>query len=130
MIVGFRMPVMKKQEIRPGLTIIGYIHSMEGETPAASARSVESLEARITSIEDILCKKDRNLEILNELTRILPWGACLNTYVNRDGTIQLVGFDSSADVLWLLNKSPFFKDVVVTAPSGHDLFKIEAKLEK
>jgi ankyrin repeat protein len=124
----------KKHEIRPFLTIAGYIHSIEGEIPAASASSIqaEALEARIASIEDILCQKDGDLEILNELTQVLPRDTYLNTYINRNGTIQLVGQSGSPeDLIWKLDRSPFFNDVVFKATGGHNgYFNIEAKLEK
>jgi hypothetical protein len=135
MITSYRIPTQKKYEMRPGLTVAGYIPSTEDETPAANASGIEALEARITSIEDILCQKDGNLEILRELTQVLPRDTYLNTYVNRDGTIQLVGISgSSEDLIPKLDKSPFLKDVVLKAPirasSGKGLFNIEAKLEK
>jgi Tfp pilus assembly protein PilN len=96
----------------------------------------EALEAKVKSFEDLIGKRDMNLEILQELTTILPTDTYLNTYVNRDGTIQLVGVSgSSADLIQKLDKSPFLKDVVLRAPlreqsKGKDLFNIEAKLEK
>jgi hypothetical protein len=136
MIPSFRIPTQKKYEIRPGLTIAGYIPSTEDETPAVNASSIEALEARMTSIEHILCQKDWNLEILRELTQVLPKDTLLNTYISREGTIQLVGQScSSGDLIPELEKSPFLKDVLWKAPlrtvsGGKDMFNIEAKVEK
>jgi hypothetical protein len=132
---SFRMPAQKKYQIRPSLTIAGYIHSMEGKTTAASASSIKSLEARITSIEDILRQEDRNIEILHELIQVFPRDTYLASYVNRDGTIQLTGRGSSSgDLIQKLERSPYFKDVAALAPlleSGpKDMFNIGAKLEK
>jgi hypothetical protein len=96
----------------------------------------EALEAKVKSFEDLIAKKDMNLEVLQELTVILPQDTYLNTYVNRDGTIQLVGLSgSSSDLIQKLDKSPFFKDVRAMAPfreqrPGLDQFNIETKLEK
>jgi Tfp pilus assembly protein PilN len=96
----------------------------------------EALEAKVKSFEDLINKRDMNLEVLQELTVILPADTYLNTYVNRDGIIQLVGVSgSSADLIQKLDKSPLLKDVVLKAPlreqsKGKDLFNIEAKLEK
>jgi general secretion pathway protein L len=95
-----------------------------------------ALETKVKSFEDLVRKKDMNLEILQELTVILPMDTYLNNYVNREGTIQLVGISgSSADLIQKLDKSPFFKDVQARAPfreiqPGKDQFNIEAKLEK
>jgi Tfp pilus assembly protein PilN len=101
----------------------------------------EALEAKVKSFEDLIGKRDMNLEILQELTVILPADTYLNTYVNRDGIIQLVGVSgSSSDLIQKLDKSPFLKDVIAKAPfrggqkgpdgKDRDLFNIEAKLEK
>jgi hypothetical protein len=96
----------------------------------------EAMNAKVKSVEDLMSKKDMNLEILQELTTILPMDTYLNTYVNRDGTIQLVGLSgSSSDLIQKLDKSPWFKDVVARAPfreqkPGIDQFNIEMKLEK
>jgi hypothetical protein len=131
MIPSFRIPTQKKYEIRPGLTVAAYI--LGYETPCGS---IDCFEAEITSIESILCQKDWNLEILRELTQVLPKDTLLNTYINREGTIQLVGQSgSSGDLIPELDKSPFLKDVVWKAPlrsvpGGKDLFNIEAKVEK
>ena len=53
----------------------------------------DELEKSIQSVEDILRKRDMNLEILQELTTILPPDTFLSTYNNRDGTIQLTGVE-------------------------------------
>jgi Tfp pilus assembly protein PilN len=101
----------------------------------------EALEAKVKSFEDLIGKRDMNLEILQELTVILPTDTYLNTYVNRDGIIQMTGLSgSSADLIQKLDKSPFLKDVVLKAPIRNggknkdgkdmDIFNIEAKLEK
>jgi Tfp pilus assembly protein PilN len=108
--------------------------------PVEKVRSLrsqsEALEAKVKFVEDLLTKRDMNLEILQELTTILPMDTYLNTYVNRDGIIQLVGLSgSSSDLIQKLDKSPLFKDVAAKAPfreqqPGKDQFNIEVKLEK
>jgi general secretion pathway protein L len=96
----------------------------------------EALDTKVKSFEDLIGKKDMNLEVLQEVTIILPDDTYLNTFVNRDGTIQLVGYSGSAnDLIQKLDKSPLFKDVVFKAPlrpgpDGKDIFNIEMKLEK
>jgi Tfp pilus assembly protein PilN len=110
------------------------------ETPLKTVQSLktqaEELGEKVKSFEDVIRKRDMNIEILHELTVILPMDTYLNTYVNRDGTIQLVGVSgSSADLIQTLDRSPLFKDVVPKAPfrdrgNGKDIFNVEAKLEK
>ena len=78
-----------------------------------------------------------NLEILRELTTILPPDTYLNTYSNRDGSIQIGGFSGSPyDLMPKLEKSPLLKDVVQRGSilrdtqTGKDRFSFEMKLEK
>jgi hypothetical protein len=137
-ITSFLPPALKEYEIRPGLNVAGYIQSIDSEMPAqgAAGNQAETLEAKIKSLENILCNKDMNLDILQELTLILPIDTYLINYANRNGTIQLVGVSGCvSDLIQILDKSPFFKDVVFKAPSrprpeGGDLFNIEAKLKR
>jgi Tfp pilus assembly protein PilN len=97
----------------------------------------ETLEKRSQSIENLLRNRDMNLDILRELTTILPSDTYLNTYSNRDGTIQIGGYSNSAyDLMPKLEKSPLLKDVVQKgsifkdAATGKDRFSFEMKLEK
>ena len=77
------------------------------------------------------------MEILKELTLILPNDTFLQNYTNRDGIIQLVGLSgSSSDLNIKLEKSPLLKDVVQKgiiskdSMTGKDHFTFEAKEEK
>jgi Tfp pilus assembly protein PilN len=97
----------------------------------------ESLEKRSLAIENLLGSRDMNLEILRELTTILPADTFLNTYSNRDGVIQIGGHSGSAyDLMPKLEKSGILKDVVQKgsifkdAATGKDRFSFEMKLEK
>jgi Tfp pilus assembly protein PilN len=109
--------------------------------PAQKAKALrmqgETLEGRAKLIEDLLKNKDKNLEILKELTIILPNDTFLQSYVNRDGIIQLIGLSSSSsDLIIKLDKSPLLTDVVQKRDTnkdsltGKDRFTYEAKLEK
>ena len=78
-----------------------------------------------------------NLEVLQELTAILPPDTFLTVYNNRNGSIQLAGSSSSApDLIPQLEKSALLKDVVQRgtifkdAQTGKDRFNFEAKLER
>jgi Tfp pilus assembly protein PilN len=97
----------------------------------------DALEKKIKSMEELLSKRDMNLEILQELTTILPPDTYLSTFSNRDGTIQIAGSSgSSSDLIPKLEKSSLLKDVSTRGPifkdprTGKDRFTFEAKLEK
>ncbi len=97
----------------------------------------EEMEKRILAIENRLRNRDMNLEILKELTTILPADTYLMTYTYREGIIQLAGVSSSApNLIGLLEKSPLLKDVsqkggiFKDAQTGKDRFSFEAKLER
>lgn len=97
----------------------------------------EAMEARIRSIEDLLRERDMNLEVLRELTTVLPTDTFLTTYTYRDGKIQLAGSSGSApDLLSKLEKSPLLKDVTQRgqiskdAKTGKERFSFEAMLER
>ena len=103
----------------------------------ALKNKASDLETRIKLIENLVNAKDRNLEILQELTTILPADTYLTNYSNRDGTIQLRGLSgSSADLVPKLEKSSFLRDVNQRGTifrdnlTGKDNFTIDAKLEK
>jgi general secretion pathway protein L len=95
------------------------------------------LEKRIQSVEKLLGQNDMNLEILRELTAILPSDTYLNTYSYRDGAIRIAGLSgSSSDLISKLEDSPLLKDVETRGPvvkdprSDRDRFTFEAQLEK
>jgi Tfp pilus assembly protein PilN len=134
--LGFRQTVQEEK-------LVGELdqETMRLKVPVDRARSIqlkaEELEKRVKSIEEILGKRDLNLEILQELTVILPPDTFLNTYHYRDGTVQLTGASgSSSDLIPKLEKSPLLKDVVPRGSifkdpqTGKDRFNFEAKLEK
>jgi hypothetical protein len=124
-------------EFRADLTVSGYIGSEPSERPSESAALIqaEALEARIKAIEDILCKRDMNLEILKELTEILPIDTCLSSYAYRDGNIRLNGISRSAsDLIQKLEESPLLKDVASSGgpydpQPGKERFNFGAKLQ-
>jgi general secretion pathway protein L len=105
------------------------VHSLRSQSDA--------VEARIRSFEDRLRNRDKNLEVLRELTTLLPADTYLSTYTYRDGTIQLAGSSASAPKLIAeLEKSPLLKDVtqrggIFKEPqTGKDRFSFEAKVER
>jgi Tfp pilus assembly protein PilN len=134
--LGFRQMVQEQK-------LIGKLDQeiLKLKVPVDKARYVENqeegLEKRIKSLEEIFGKKDMNLEVLRELTTILPSDTYLTSYQYRDGTILLGGLSgSSSDLIPKLEQSPMLKEVAPKAPifkdsqTGKDRFNFEAKLEK
>ena len=98
---------------------------------------VQAAEKKLAYIEGIYQKRDMNLEILQELTAILPPDTFLNLYGNVDGTIQVAGSSSSAETLIpKIERSPLMKQVqqrgviFKDAQTGKDRFNFEAKVER
>jgi len=116
----------------------------ENEKLEASVREVRSLETRGKELETrekvlegLVQDRDRNLDILKELTLVFPEDTYITNYSNRNGVIQMSGQSgSSADLIPLLEKSPLLKDVVQKGvivkdqTTGRDRFTFEARLEK
>jgi Tfp pilus assembly protein PilN len=136
--LGFRN--MAQQQI--------FIDSLDQEIKALEAPAkrvsesrmqVQNLEKRIGAVENILYRRDQNLEILRELTGLLPSDTFLTLYRNQDCTIQIRGnspSSSSSDLIDKLEKSPLLRDVTSTQgtyrdpQSGKDVFTFSAKCEK
>jgi Tfp pilus assembly protein PilN len=102
----------------------------------ALQREAEELERKAGAMEALLSSRNRNLEILQQLTLGLPSDTFLTSYSNRDGTIQLVGLSgSSSELIPLLERSPLLRDVAQKGTiyrdtqTGRDRFTFEAKLE-
>jgi Tfp pilus assembly protein PilN len=111
------------------------------KAPVEKAQSVrnqaDALGNKIKAIEEVLRKRDMNLEILKELSALLPQDTFLSSYSYRDGIIQLTGLSgSSSDLIQRMEQSALFKDVVQRGPivkdsqTGKDRFTLEAKLER
>jgi Tfp pilus assembly protein PilN len=97
----------------------------------------KQLEEEVRFVESLLQKRDMNLEVLQELTTILPPDTFLGTYQNKDGQIQISGSSSAApDLLPMLERSPRFRDVVQRGQvfrdpqTGKDRFVFDMKLER
>jgi Tfp pilus assembly protein PilN len=134
--LGFHRTIQNQRLIRK---LDREIESLKG--PVERVQSLRSqsgaIEARIRSLEERLRNKDRNLEILRELTTLLPTDTYLTTYTYRNGTIQLAGSSASAPKLIAeLEKSPLLNDVtqkggIFKEPqTGKDRFSFEAKVER
>jgi general secretion pathway protein L len=109
---------------------------------AAEVRPVADQEARLNEISerlkvlDVLMRgRDANLEALRELSRVLPPGTFLTSYLCQDNLVTISGFsDSAASVQKLLEDSPVFRDVqfsssILREVSGKDRFTLRAAIE-
>jgi Tfp pilus assembly protein PilN len=115
------------------------LRSLQG--PVGRVRSLktqtEALEKRIRYVEDTLRPCDMNLEILQELSTLMPADTFLNLYRNADKTITLTGSSGRAEeLIRKLEESPLLKNVqqrgtvFKDAQTGKDRFNFEAKLER
>jgi Tfp pilus assembly protein PilN len=75
------------------------------------------------------------LQVLDELSRIVPTSAYFSNLRYRDGSIELLGNAESASILVpLLERSPLFKNVGFNAPSNRgrdnrETFSLKAEVE-
>jgi hypothetical protein len=99
----------------------------------------ENSEKQAGSMENLLLRKDQNLEILQELTTLLPMDSYLTMYINNDCTLTLAGQSppsSSVDLIPKLEKSPLLKDVSPQGPiytnaqTHKEVFTFTAKCER
>jgi hypothetical protein len=105
----------------------------------AARTEMVNLEKKIAAVEEILTRRDQNLDILRAITEILPMDTFLQIYKNTDCTLMLQGQSppsSSADVIPKLEKSPLLRDVTNqnatfrNVQTGKDIFTLSAKCEK
>lgn len=123
-----------KYEIRPSLSVSGIVEN----APDQMRDQPQNLEKKVNAVEVPLFQRDQNLEILRELTGLLPPDTVLRVYRNLDCMILLSGVcapSSSSDLMEKLEKSPFLKDVTSAAGfrdarTGKDVFNFSAKCEK
>jgi Tfp pilus assembly protein PilN len=103
----------------------------------AFQKQAEEVGQEIHFMENLFRKKDRNLEVLQDLTTILPDDTYLFSYSYKNGDITINGFsDSALDQISSLENSPLLRDVEQSgnitkdARTGKDRFSITAKLEE
>lgn len=97
----------------------------------------EALEKRIQFLEGLLRRGDCNLELLRELTTLLPSDTFLTVYMNREGSLQLSGSSNSPpELVAKLERSPLLQNVVQRGTvfrnqqTNKDQFNFEAKVER
>lgn len=133
---GFRQMIQERILIRKLDQEIEALKQPVSRIQAVRAQA-DSLEKQIVFLEDIMSRRDMNLEILQELTGLLPQDTYLRFYRNTDCTLQLQGLSpSSTDLIQKLENSKLLKDVVQQssvfkdALSGKDTFTFGAKCER
>ncbi len=104
----------------------------------ALQKQTGEMEKKIASIEKTLKARDRNLEVLRELTEILPLDVYLTQYANKEGSITIGGMSggSASDLMKKLEQSPLLKEVVQNGTifkntaTGKYQFNFTMKLER
>ena len=129
--------------VRDSYQNIGYSSNLQSEIQkiAPQVKQVANQEAelndlstRLRAFTTALQTRDRNLEVLRELARILPPTAFLSNYSYQDGSITVSGFASSAsEIQSLLESSSMFKNAEftnsVTRDSDKDRFTVKLAFE-
>jgi len=136
--LGFQRMIQERILIRQ---LDQQIASLQGPIKRVQSlrAEAEALEKRIRFVEGTFRQRDLNLEVLRELTTILPTDTYLTMYTsnNRDGSIQITGVSPSPpDLILKLERSPFLMGVGLQgtvyrdAQTGKDRFTFQAKLER
>lgn len=122
-------------------------HQMKKKKPAVDAvekmqRQKEELKKEISELEKIQSAEGSKIEMLKEITQILPSTTWVWTLKYNGKDLELTGFaDSASDLIPLLDKSPLFEKVEFVTPvtkekiavgtefKDRERFKIKMKLE-
>jgi len=122
---------------------IGYSSRLESEIRkiapqvkevADQEAELNDLSTRLRAYTATLQARDRNLEAMRELARILPPTAFLSNYSYQDGSITVSGFAASAsEIQNLLESSSMFKNAEftnsVTREAEKDRFTVKLAFE-
>jgi Tfp pilus assembly protein PilN len=97
----------------------------------------EAFEKRIRYVEGIFRQRDMNMEVLRELSTILPQDTFITSYDNPNGNITISGASPSPpDLILKLERSPVLMNVVPQGTvfkdqqTGKDRFTFQMKLER
>ncbi|MEW6377081.1 MAG: PilN domain-containing protein [Thermodesulfobacteriota bacterium] len=114
----------------------------EVETVEKLQKQQEAIGKEISELEKIRSEEISKIEMLKELTRLLPPSAWVWNLKYNGKEIEISGFaDSASDLIPLLDKSPFFDKVEFMAPvtkerqmkpegtQEKERFKIKARIE-
>ncbi|MBM4337963.1 MAG: hypothetical protein FJ110_00295 [Deltaproteobacteria bacterium] len=104
----------------------------EVETVEKLQKQRESLSKELAELEKIHSEEISKIEMLKELTRLLPPTAWVWNLKYNGKEVEISGFaDSASDLISLIDKSPFFDKVEFMAPVTKERqVKPEGALEK
>jgi len=113
------------------------IEQLEPEVSAIEEMQtqISELEKKLDILEKIKRKKPSQVEILRELTAIIPENTWLNRFTYRKGKVEVEGqAPSASDLIAILERSPLFRDARFPAPitkthDGLERFKMEVSIE-
>jgi len=109
--------------------------AVEVKSVADQETRLNQMNDRLKTLDGLVRGRDANLEAMRELSRVLPQGTWLTSYVYQDGVVTLAGFsESAAAIQKLLEDSAVFRDVQFTTSitrdtSGKDRFTLRASIE-
>jgi len=135
--LGFRRMIQEQMLSRKLDREIENLQANVDRVKAIKSQS-EDLEKKIQILEDVLSRQNKNLEVLRELTSIIPPETYLTAYsMNREGAIRISGIGPAPEALVSqLESSPLLKEVKQSGNSYVDpstqkiRFTFELKLEK
>ncbi|VBB41983.1 putative Fimbrial assembly protein [uncultured Desulfatiglans sp.] len=94
----------------------------------------EALEARIGYLNSLEQGDTQVLDILRELTRLIPETAWLRRFSYSERSVEIEGYaDTASELITLLEDSPIFKDVsflsgITKSREGKETFRIGLKI--
>lgn len=112
---------------------------IEGMKPAVFVatdiqKEIESLQAQLNSFEKLKAVDPSKLNILKELTQILPQDAWIEKLIYQKDKIEITGYaDSASALIPLLESSPLFENVefisTITKKESKEQFRIKLDIE-
>ena len=111
------------------------VYALEQSTDELS-RQVEDQRARLDFIRANVSGRTSQLELLRELTDIIPEDTYLTDYNFREGRLEISGLSPSASKLIpLLEASPYFEEAsfasaIISQGQELERFKIRLKIER
>lgn len=106
------------------------------ESVRRQEQQTDALEARAQTLESLRRESWRKLEILRELTRLLPDGTWVQEVHVGEDTVEIFGISSrAADLVRPLENSPYFSQVEFTSPITRDaqnkeIFQMRMRLKQ
>jgi Tfp pilus assembly protein PilN len=97
---------------------------------------LRKVNQEISSITELVERRGEVLQILDELSRIVPNNAYFSNLQYRNRALELQGSaESASNLVPILERSPLFKDVRFNAPStrrrdDRETFSLKAELER